>query len=284
MINNEYVNVFKNVHSSKNQNLKIIVFDLDETLGNFTDLEILWNTLLLYCDHQLTDTDFNKLLNLYPEFIRYGITPILKFVYNKKLLGECNEIFLYTNNQTSPKWVNMLINYFNHILNIKKPNKLFDQIVYAFKIKNKIIERKRTSNKKKHSDLINCTLIPQTAEICFIDDTYYNNMNNNFIYYIQPLSYQHNLTKHEIVDRLFSSSFNNYFTINQTNKHIFYNNLNANYENNKYSFNKLLDTNLIVTQKIMYYIKDFFLINNKQNITKKYNKPIKKYTRKKYKK
>ena len=48
-----------------------------------------------------------------------------------------------------------------------------------------------------------------------------NNMNNNYIYYIQPLSYHHNLTTHEIIDRLFSSSFTNFFTVNQTNKQIF---------------------------------------------------------------
>jgi len=284
MINNEYINVFKNIYSSKDPNLKIIVFDLDETLGNFTDLEILWNTLTLYCDHNLIENDFNNLLDLYPEFIRYGIKPILRFIYNKKINGECNKIFLYTNNQSSPKWVNMIIQYFNHILNIKKPNILFDQVVYAFKIKNKIIEKKRTSNKKKHSDLINCTLIPKDAEICFIDDSYYNSMNNNFVYYIQPLSYQHNLSIHEMIDRLFTSNFNKYFTVNNTNKSIFYNNLYSNYENSKYSFNKLLDTNIIVTQKIMYYIKDFFIISNKQNVTKKNYKRIKKNTRKKYNK
>ncbi len=284
MINNEYINVFKNIYSSKEKNLKILVFDLDETLGNFTDLEILWNTLLLYCDHKLNETDFNKLLDIYPEFIRYGIKSILNYVYNKKLNGECHKIFLYTNNQTSPIWVNMIIQYFNHILNIKKPNNLFDQIIYAFKINNKIIEKKRTSNKKKHLDLINCTLIPQTAEICFIDDTYYNNMNNNYIYYIQPLSYHHNLTTHEIIDRLFSSSFTNFFTVNQTNKQIFYNNLYFHHQDNNYSFNKLLDTNIIVTKKIMYYIKDFFLINNKNNVTRKFYKRIKRYTRKNYKK
>lgn len=277
MINNKYINIFKNKPLKSSSAPKVIVFDLDETLGSFSHLEILWNTLLLYNQNNIR---FNDLLDLYPEFIRYGIISILEYVYSKKLSGECSNIFLYTNNQNSTTWVNMICDYFYYKLNIIKPNKLFDQIIYAFKIKNKIIEKMRTSKKKKHSDLINCTLMPINTEICFIDDTYYNDMNTNRIYYIQPLSYEHNLTNIEILNRFFSSKLNHNIQNNNVNRNILYNNLNY-IENNTNNFNTLLDTNIKVTHKIMYYIKDFFISNDKRNKTKKNNYNLNRYTRRK---
>lgn len=277
MINNKYINIFKNKPLKSSSVPKVIVFDLDETLGSFAHLEILWNTLLLYNQNNIL---FNDLLDLYPEFRRYGIINILEYVYSKKLSGECSNIFLYTNNQTSTTWVNMICDYFCYKLNIIKPNKLFDQIIYAFKIKNKIIEKLRTSKKKQHSDLISCTLIPNNTEICFMDDTYYNDMNTNRVYYIQPLSYQHNLNNMEIMNRFFSSKLTRNIQNNNINRNILYNNLNY-VENNTTNFNKLLDTNIKVTHKIMYYIKDFFLSNDKKNKTKKNIHNLNRYTRRK---
>ena len=277
MINNKYINIFKNIPLKRSSVSKVIVFDLDETLGSFAHLEILWNTLLLYNQKNI---QFNELLDLYDEFLRYGIINILEFIYSKKLSGECSNIFLYTNNKSSPEWVDLICNYFYYKLNIKKPNKLFDQIVYAFKIKNKIIEKSRTSTHKKHSDLISCTLIPTNTELCFIDDTYYNDMNTNRVYYIQPLSYQHNLTSQEIVNRFFSSKLNHNIENNIVNRNILYNNLQF-INNNDVNFNKLLDTNIKVSHKIMYYIKDFFLSNSKKNKTKKNVHNLNRYTRRK---
>ena len=284
MINNKYINVFKNnPYTIQKNNDKVIVFDLDETLGSFTDLEIIWNTILLFNNNLInTEHNFYYLLDLFHEFTRYGIVNILDYVYQKKLSKECFKIFLYTNNQSSNQWVNMICNYFNFKLNIIKPNTLFDQIIYAFKINNKVVEQLRTSHKKKHSDFIKCTLMPNNTEICFIDNTYFNDMNNKRVYYIQPLSYQHNLHIKDIVSRLFNSDFNKYIPNTDTNRLIFYNNLSSNrYDYNEGSFNKLLDTNIIVSQKIMYYIKDFFLITNKKNKTKKKIYSLNKYTRRK---
>ena len=79
MINNKYINIFKNKPLKCSSVPKVIVFDLDETLGSFAHLEILWNTLLLYNQNNIL---FNDLLDLYPEFIRYGIINILEYVYS----------------------------------------------------------------------------------------------------------------------------------------------------------------------------------------------------------
>ena len=68
---------------------KIVVFDLDETLGYFVQFGIFWKTLCQYLDNikikikikkQLL---FNALLDLYPEFIRPGILSILYYLKYK---------------------------------------------------------------------------------------------------------------------------------------------------------------------------------------------------------
>ena len=51
----------------------------------------------------------------------------------------------------------------------------------------------RTTHTKTHKDLIKCTKIPPTAEICFLDDTFYPEMANDNIYYINVKPYYHDL-------------------------------------------------------------------------------------------
>ena len=46
-------------------NGRVIAFDLDETLGSFTDLEILWSALQHFTK-KYVPIDFNKLLDIYP--------------------------------------------------------------------------------------------------------------------------------------------------------------------------------------------------------------------------
>ena len=87
---------------------------------------------------------------------------------------------IYTNNTGPPEWANHIIRYFENKINYK----LIDQIIAAFKINGKHVELYRTSDMKKHSDLISCSKIPETADICFLDDVYHPGMVNDKIYYI----------------------------------------------------------------------------------------------------
>jgi hypothetical protein len=60
---------------------KVVVFDLDETLGSFGDLFLLWSGIRHFYP------EFNQLdalLDIYPEFLRNGILSILSFIHQKK--------------------------------------------------------------------------------------------------------------------------------------------------------------------------------------------------------
>ena len=60
---------------------KIVVFDLDETLGYFSKLGKIWKMIEPQNQNQST---FDKLLDLFPEFIRPHMLTILEYVRNKK--------------------------------------------------------------------------------------------------------------------------------------------------------------------------------------------------------
>ena len=68
--------------------MKIVVFDLDETLGYFTQYGIFWDSLANYLKvknkPKLTQKDFDSILDLYPEFLRPNIINILIYLKSKK--------------------------------------------------------------------------------------------------------------------------------------------------------------------------------------------------------
>ena len=78
--NQKHISIFKGKKFDKNCKRKrpiVIVFDLDETLGSYCDLNIIWE----YFKYNIK---FNSLLDLFPEFSRCGIFSILHFIYQKK--------------------------------------------------------------------------------------------------------------------------------------------------------------------------------------------------------
>jgi len=250
--------------------MKIVVFDLDETLGYFVEFGIFWDSLSLYLNKELDQQHFDTLMDLYPEFLRPNIINILNYLKNKKLTKNCQKIMIYTNNQGSRKWSNHLISYFESKLD---GYKLFDQIISAFKINGKQVEFCRTTNNKTYKDFIRCTKLPMNAEICYLDDTFYPEMANDNIYYINIKPYVHSLPFNEIYKRflesgLLSNKENNDSFIDFMNKEI-----------KKYNFSVLpkqkehYEIDRILSKKIMVHLQEFF---NKNNYSNK-NKTCKKY-------
>ena len=176
--------------------MKILVFDLDETLGFFSQFSIFWEMLKIQ-NPLLTHEDFIILLDLYPEYLRPNIISILNFIKLKKNDNCCNKIYVYTNNQGPIGWINNIILYLEH----KTSSKLFDKIIYAYKIGNIITEPLRTSHEKTYEDFIRCSNCLRSYKICFIDDTYYQKMIRDNVYYINVKPYMYMLSAEEIIMR-----------------------------------------------------------------------------------
>lgn len=185
---------------------RIVVFDLDETLGYFMELGMFWDSLTNYIKNNniqisIDQNLFNKVLDLYPEFLRPNIIGILNYLKNKKEINHCDKLMIYTNNQGPKEWAKYITNYFEKKLNYK----IFDQIIAAFKVQGKQVELCRTTHMKTHKDLIKCTKIPEDTYICFLDDVFYPGMSNDKIYYINIKPYIYDLTFDEMINRFLNS-------------------------------------------------------------------------------
>jgi len=268
------------VSEKTEKNGKVIIFDLDETIGSFSDLYTLWKTIEKHAHYVI---DFNALLDLYPEFLRHGILNILEFLYYKKQKGECNKIYIYTNNQCSTEWVLQIVGYIECKIIPKDSGKLFDQIIQTFRIGDKQIELKRTTHSKTHSDFIKCTLLPKTTEICFIENSFFPKMCGKRIFYIQPRSYIHYLRTDEIIDRFISSNIFKQMNYRGTcfETLLYETFLERQPLVNTILLEKRLETDILISQRLMYYIREFFSLYSRKLKTRKVRRAIGKFTRKK---
>ena len=183
---------------------KIVVFDLDETLGYFTELSIFWDGLEQFYGHNLFDDKFFEVLDVFPEFFRPNMLNILNFINNQKKKKICYKTFIYTNNQGPKSWVTMISDYCTHKLGYK----VFDHIVAAYKVRGKQIEPKRTTHDKSVKDLISCTNMQENTEICFIDDLYHPLMDKENVYYINIKPYRCSIPFNEMANRYYTMVIN----------------------------------------------------------------------------
>jgi hypothetical protein len=188
---------------------KIVVFDLDETLGYFTELSMFWDALEHFYGHNLFNDKFFEMLDVFPEVFRPNILKILDVLHKKKT---CHKLFIYTNNQGPKSWVTLISDY----LNYKNGYPVFAQIIAAWKIRGKQIEPKRTTHDKSVSDLLNCTNMPANAEICFIDDLYHPLMDKDNVYYINIKPYRVSIPFEEMATRYYDAVLRHHSAVLKT--------------------------------------------------------------------
>ena len=252
--------------SIKNIKKKVVVFDLDETLGYFGQLGRFCNLLdEYYKNPNKAYSIFNELMDLYPEFTRPNIINILKHLLQKKKENKCQAVMIYTNNTGERKWAEHIKGYFEHKLN----SKIFEQIIAAFKINGKIVEINRTSHEKSVDDFFRCTKLPSDIEICFIDDLFHPKMNNDNVYYIHVKEYKHLLPATEMLNRYLNSSLSSDIKNKEEFKQFTMFNLKYNIvEKDKHEH----EIDIIVSKKMLEHIKEFFDKDEPSMKLKVYNK------------
>lgn len=247
---------------------KAVVFDMDETIGSFTELFYIWNEIrpadyIFSRDKYL----FIELADIYPELLRPGIITILKYIREQINGGNCYKLHVYTNNQcTYPEWIQLLIYYFDELVHKNHESSMFEKPICAFKINNTIIEKNRTTNAKSHADLIRCSILPETTEICFVDDTKFEKMVNERVYYIRPPPYKNPLS-YETMETRFVEKYARPFPTTVRKQWFLKNKDN-------------LKTEKEISKKILYYIREFFMMKYVPKETKKIGVKLGKFTRK----
>ena len=137
--------------------MKAIVFDVDETLGSFTQLFIVWKILNKYLQKNNllpnlihTQLLFDFLLDIFPLYLRPKILNVFQYLAEQKQQGNIQKVILFTNNQISKEWIQWIAKYIENKVRMK----IFDKIIYAYKIKNHFVESERSSHEKLYKDLI----------------------------------------------------------------------------------------------------------------------------------
>lgn len=269
--------------------MKIVVFDLDETLGYFTQFGIFLDCLQNFLHSnknennknedieklKLPQNDFNEILDLFPEFIRPNIINILHYLKHKKKTNCCNKLMIYTNNTGSREWAQKIQNYFETKIN----SKLIDQIIAAFKINGTQVEICRTTHDKTYNDLIRCAKIPTNAEICFIDDMFHPKMVDDNIYYINLKPYYYDLEFDDITQRFLKSAigkrtvknrYNDFETFMKTEVQK-YNYTNIEKTNEEYEIDKILGKHILTHLQIFFndkkrsHTRKYYLNRNNRN-------------------
>lgn len=186
---------------------KVVVFDVDETLGNFTQLSLFGHALEDYFNKPgIIYRYFNDLVDLYPEIVRPSMVRILEYIRKKKNAGVCSKVMIYTNNMGPKKWVEHIRDYFDHKLrasvqNTKTTNDLaiipplFDHTLGGFDPNKSKSEKstskfpERTTSEKTVNEFIHCSLLPSDIDICFLDDQQHPKMVDERVYYIKLQPY-----------------------------------------------------------------------------------------------
>ena len=246
---------------------KIVVFDMDETLGHFVQLGALYDIIEKHSGKQISQIQFNKLLDLYPEMIRPNIIAMLRYIAQKKEKKQCANVYIYTNNQGPKKWGTYIKNYFEH----KLQKTLFDDVIGAYKIRGIINDSRRTSNQKSYSDLKTITKLNTNTKICFLDDQYHKNMIHPNIFYIYLPDYTFIYPSNILIKRFVDSSlFTNFFQENMQSqmKSTFIKNIGRYHFTDEFNVNKEKAED--ISLQTMEHLKDFFKQTTRSYTKKKH--------------
>ena len=178
----------------KLKNINTIVFDFDETLGDFGQYHELSDYVSKLEGKKLTINTHIKLLTYFNKYLRPDLQEIFQLI--KKNKKKNTKIVLYTNNLGGKVWVNLILYCLSKITN----NTItFDKKIYAYKDShNRIIEEKRTSYSKKYSDFIKIMNLPKTTKVLFFDDQIHDQMDHPNVEYYHIKPYRFSYSSEEI--------------------------------------------------------------------------------------
>jgi hypothetical protein len=211
---------------------KVVVFDVDETLGNFAQFGLFCIVLDEYYKADISYKHFNDLVEIFPEIFRPNIIRILDYIRKKKDSGVCSKVMIYTNNQGPDKWVQHIRNYLEMKLREKAAATtelaiippLFDHIIGGFKPRNGTSSSSssssaaaqrypdRTTGEKTVNEFLRCSRLPPDIDICFLDDILHERMVDEKVYYIKLQGYHSYIPfEHYVLRFLGSKLYKNVF-------------------------------------------------------------------------
>ena len=239
----------------------VVVFDLDETLGSFSQLYKFWNLINIFFNTKLDDSYFFNILDNNILFLRPNILNAINLLKYKKENKLCSNVIIYTNNNGPIFWADLIKDY----LNTKANYTVIDKIIRAFKIDGKIIEPCRTSHGKSFSDFIKCTKLNENTNICFFDDQMHKNMIHDNVLYINLEAYNYNVEYSILVKKFYIMNLN-LFKKKNKNYNNFYNFIIEKTKNDNLEYinksNVKKNIEFLMSKQIMKILKKFLYSKN----------------------
>ena len=181
---------------------KVIVFDLDDTIGHFEEISIFLHGLQLIIGRsRIPDKYIFKLLDIWPKFFRAGIMEIFEIIKAEKKNNKCVKAVIYTNNMGPRSWTLLIKRYIEKKLRYK----LFDKVITAYRPRE--LTNHRTTHSKTYSDLIKSTGYGKDAKFLFLDDQSHPLMMHSKIKYIHVYPYNYGVPFHQMIHDFVNSKY-----------------------------------------------------------------------------
>ena len=243
----------------------VVVFDLDKTIGYFTQIGILIESIEKIIKRDLRQKEVFVLFDLFPECFRKGIMKTFQYLTQKKKTQKI-KVMIYTNNIGPKSWVYTIKKYIENKLNYG----LFDRTIAAWKVDNVVYEKLRTSHNKRYDDLLKCGKLKKTDKIIFFDDYIHYHLNHTNVTYINNKPYQKDYLFVKMINKIYKSPLK-IILKNASKKELLHEIKQYNYKEKKYP--KISETSFLNEIKS-------FLKNNKKNYTRRKKRRNKGKTRK----
>jgi hypothetical protein len=180
---------------------KVIVFDLDDTIGHFEEISVFLYGLQNIFGKKITDKYVHNLLDLWPKFLRLGIIDILETIKKQKKKDKCVKAVIYTNNMGPRRWTMLIKDYLEKKINYP----LFDKVITAYRPNDR--DNCRTSHNKSYNDLIKCTGYSNDSKFLFLDDQNHPYMRHKNITYLYLAPYNYGMQFHKMINSFINSKY-----------------------------------------------------------------------------
>ena len=180
----------------------VFVFDLDKTIGYFTQIAIFIESIEDYIGRKLIKREKFKLFDLFPEIFRPDMMSIFKYLKKLKMKLKKVKILIYTNNVGPKSWVYDIKNY----IEIKLKYNLFNRTIAAWMVDGKVYEKCRTAYEKKYDDLIKCGSLSKNDKIVFLDDMKHPEMEHKNVKYLYLKGYKHDILFEKMIKKFLNSN------------------------------------------------------------------------------
>lgn len=179
---------------------KVIVFDLDDTIGHFEEVAMFLNGLqIIIGKSRIPDKYIFKLLDLWRKFLRPGIMEIFETIKIEKKKNHCIKAVIYTNNMGPRSWTMTIKRYIEKKLRYK----LFDRVITAWRPHEKT--NRRTTHSKTYSDLLKSTGYGKEAKFIFLDDQSHPYMIHPKIKYMHLYAYNYGIPLNKMINEYLDS-------------------------------------------------------------------------------